>query len=466
VAWGGLFKEYAELSAKLGNPIKAMHELRARHAESGAFYRDAPQYLGGRDAIEKYANLASAVARSFSGLTRMATQMNDMHAAKTAELWTDAMKARDLNKMELGNSRAALEQMGFDPETVGRMLMGEASKAEYTDVVRRMAAFTQGSGLRAERSEALNRRWFNTLFPFQSYARNKFAQEQIAREHMVDAYQTREKLRGKPGEEAAKDALYASARLYGRFWAGGLAAGSAALSARALVYLGFAGLFGLWNRWEDDPVGAAREMVEQNFMGGLLGETIKGLDPTSARTFSESIVRTVEPLSIGTDIMSAFGATDSYRDLGPVDRAKKLFMREVPFSRVIANHAMRDITMEAALDHYYKWRAKYAPLGRGQAGKDPTGVSEEFRTHMRKASNALRKDDREGMKVALRKALRLKGGQSVAQSLLGKRIMSGPSWSVLDPASRQHLQDYMGPEFMGELQQYDAILEAFADAVR
>jgi hypothetical protein len=471
-AWKDVFSEYGDLAKKVG-PLKAMHAMRSRYAETGAFRRDAPQYLGGHDKLEKVSNLAAGLARMLSGQTRMANQMNDLHAAKAAELWVEDMQRVDpvtgekgLTPHDLGLARQALDVMGFESEVVGRMLSGEASQAEYADVVRRMPAFTQGSGSKAEHSELLNRRWFNNLFPFQSYARNKLQQHSLTLGRMVEAYKTKKAAEGKPGEAAATGEFYSAVELYGRFLAGGMASGTLALSARAFVYLGLAGLFGLFDRWQDDPIGAIREVNQQWIAGGLLNSIIESADPASSRTFGESLTRAIEPFSIGSDIMSAYGATDSYRDLGPLDRAKKLFMREVPFSRIIANHAMRDVTMEASLDHYYKWRAKYAPLGRGSAGKDPTGVSEEFRVHMRKASSALRRGDREGMKVALRKALRLKGGQSVAQSLLGKRIMSGPSWSVLDPASRQHLQDYMGPEFMGELQQYDAILEAFADAVR
>lgn len=412
-------------------------------ANRGALTRDTLDWFYNKSDVPETLNRYTLNTTGY--VNQMVNEFNEKLMARLADGWAGLLKKGDGGAID----RFRLKVLEFRPDQIDEIMSGKASPKVYNDVIGRAVEWAQGSTSQAaERSRAGGSRLWNLVT-----IADRFAQMNINRN--FDAW-------AKAGKALADGNASWKDRLAGVAFAADLTAGQTAAAAltlalRATVVGGGAVLA---DKAFGSPAGLQDYLLDA-MSYALLGGPVQAVVQTAAsddRSVAESLTGGLLPVSTIQSMKDMFIGEGRYEEMTALESAGEFLRSGTPIAPAVANIAASvgiaqdDPELDASISAYWKWRSKYAKTGRMEGQEaDTTG----FRAAMRKAVNAMR--DGEDPSEAINAALAAKGGKTVRQSLQGKRLLKG-----LKPEQLAELREYLGERTMTKLEQYDALLDAWA----
>lgn len=412
-------------------------------ANRGAITRDVMDWFYNKSDVPETLN--RYVINTTGAVNQFVNEFNEKLMARLADSWTTQLKNGEGGAID----RFRLKVLEFRPDQIDEIMSGKASKQTYDAVIGRATEWAQGSTSQAaERSRAGGSRLWNLVT-----IADRFAQMNVNRN--FDAW-------AKAGKALADGNASWKDRLAGVAFAADLTVGQTAAAAmtlamRAMVVGGGAVLA---DKAFGSPAGLSDYLLDA-MRYALLGGPIQSVVETATsddRSVAESLTGGLLPVSTIQSLKDAFTGEGRYEGMTPLERTGEFLRSGTPIAPAVANIAAAvgiaedDPELDASISAYWKWRSKYAPSGHMQGLEaDTTG----FRAAMRKAVNAMR--DGEDPAEAIGAAIAAKGGKTVRQSLQGKRLLKG-----LKPEQLAELREYLGERTTTKLEQYDALLDAWA----
>jgi hypothetical protein len=398
---------------------------------------------------------------------RFLNELNEAHAAATADVVMDMAKAGKLKGWQAGRIKLVAESMGFGPGDAKKIVDGTAGDPLYNAFRRRAAAFLSGGNrVGAEGSQFQARRSLNELLPFQSYG--------IKQVNQMNQYATRFAEAVKAGDK--RKAMQAAA-LFGRFATGTTVQGA----AQGLFYAMLAGALGLaiWkSEAEDEPA----EFVMESFLNGLAGPF--GMIYRFATGSSpKGPLSALFPVSLFHEAQDIFNGDGQYRDQKPMERAQTFATKRVGGGRILWSilgpwaMGQQYTDMATAERAYYRW--KNEEIGRQSFSSDIKDVDQQakndsFRMAMRKSFDAMKQGKpTDEVITELRKALDVKDDKAIKASLRTRRLiiplLPDKNDTQDDLARKQKqldsLKKRIGQKAFDVLVQRERILEAWIDAI-
>lgn len=385
------------------------------------------------------------VLNTGGAVNQFVNEFNEKMVARLADGWAGQLKRGEGGAID----RFRLKVLEFRPDQIDAIMTGKASKQTYTDLAGRAVEWAQGSTSQAaERSRAGGSRIWNRIT-----IADRFAQMNINRN--FDAW-------AKAGKALADGNASWKDRLAGVAFAADLTVGQTAAAAMTLalksIVIGGAAVF--VDKAFGSPAGLADYLTDAMHYA-LLGGPVQAVVEASTsddESVAESLTGGLLPLSTIQNLKNTFMGTGQYEGLTPLERSAQFLRSGTPVAPAIANIvaivgiAEDDPELDASISTFWKWRSKYAATGHMEGQEaDTTG----FRAAMRKAVNAMR--DGEDPSAAIGEAMGAKGGKTVRASLQGKRLLK-----TLKPEQLAELREYVGDRTMTKLEQYDALLDAWA----
>jgi hypothetical protein len=404
-----------------------------------------------RDMMDWYYNRSNRtetvnryVLNTTGAINQAVNEFNEKLAARLADTWSKQLKASEGSSVD----RFRLKVLDFRPDEIKSIMDGKASDKVYSEVAARAVEWAQGSTSQgAERSRAGNSRLWN----FATIA-DRFAQMNVNRN--FDAWAKAAKALAEPGASWAD--RVAGVRFAADLTAGQTAAASLTLAARAML-VGAGGVLAdkVTNGALSDFLLDAAKM---SLLGGPVQSVANSMDRDEESWVADSIAHTLLPLSTLQSVSNFLTGSGKFEGMTTLEGAAELLRSNTPAAKAVANVlavtgiAKDDPNLDAAISAFYDWKGRHAPGPQVSGGSPETS---EFRVAMRKAAKAMQDGVDPG--PAVHAALKAKDGKAVRASLLAKRLIKD-----LKPEQQKNLRSYLGARTMMRLEQYDALLEAWA----
>lgn len=443
-----------------GNPlklIKAGFDASFLNHNSGAVLDDLAQRgVFTRDVMDWYYNksdlpetLNRYTLNTTGALNQFVNEFNERVVARMADMWAESLKAGKGGSID----KFRLRILDFNNDEITQILKGSAPKSLYNAVTTRAVEWAQAStSLPAERSRAAGSRWWNMVT-----IADRFSQMNLNRN--FNTWAKMFKVIG-DGNSSWKDRAGAVAFTLD-LTASQTLAGATTLILRAVATGGAAVLA---DKAFGSPLGM-QDLLMDAAAYALLGAPEQAVlqiaDDTSRNSVMDSLAGPILPASFTQDLVDMMKDQGRYRDMSWTEKAAKFLRSANPAAPVAANIiGVLGITeshteMDAAMREYWNWRRKYAPTSQTSPVADDTG----FRSNMRRAAQAIRNGEQPNEYI--REAMRVKEDRYIAASLRARRLLHG-----LKPAEYRKLREYVGENTMAKLEQYDAMLEAWASAIK
>jgi chaperonin cofactor prefoldin len=343
-----------------------------------------------------------------------------------------------------------LRAMGFDSDTALAMYRGEYD-GDYNQITRRAPAFLTGGNLTgAESSRAAHSRIFKRLWAFQMYPQMKM-RSFIG---LIKAWQAASEANAPAGAKRA--ALTKTTK----YLAGTTASGGISYLLLALATGGMEGLKQALGEAQDDPVDFMVDSFAYSMLGGPIGQLWRIMSEDS-NSIGEDAIRSTFPGFLTLELVDAAKGTGSYRNHEPMERGTKLIKRLFPINRFGATLAATVGIGEEAhklnvdMRAYYRWaRDKDVVKGRF------IGETTDFGIQMRKATEAMKKGEDPTPFILAAIQTDGKTPNAIKQSLRSRRLLS-----KLKPDQLESLRQRVGNDAYTRLRNYDALLEAWANAL-
>lgn len=381
-------------------------------------------------------------------------ELNELHAAVAGMVLAGDLKKGRGRSLD----RVRLELLDFSKPEIESLMKGTASDELYQAVASRFAGWTQGSTeTEAEMSRKANSRLASTLIAFDRYG--QFTMDRVGRVNrtLFDAL--------KHARTDPKRAM-AAAAVAAQFYFGHAAAGAGAM---LLVALAVGGPTALWLKLteaKDDPAAFVAEAAKYALLSGpadaafrmFAGENESAWDPA---------VRMMLPLSAINELRLMFTEQGRYRDQSLDERVLTFLRSSVPITKAVKTTAImlgldeRDQARDVAIREYWKFRVR--KLGKPAVGDAKEEEHIAMRRAIRRATEAMKQGDDPAPHIidALGGG---KDSESIAASLRGKMLlpdlMKGGDLALVD-----ELRAKIGDEMFDRLTTWDALLDAWADAV-
>lgn len=387
------------------------------------------------------------------------------------------MKPFDLFRRVFNVDMTALRTLGFTREEAMRIRKGDMSMKEFQRAVQNASAAITG-GRRPSVHDSLfgKNPWSRFLFFFTDYARTRLRQGAKVGKSWWDAKEIVESNQYTKAEKL--DALRNAAMTTGRFLGFSTLQGFSYMFAIAALKGGpgdektgaWPGVDILFNEIGDAPF---KHLLLANFYSGILGPFASLGYLYGTQDPIRDTIRITGPGSVAVEVYEFSAGTGLYREKTPLERAATLLQKRMPLGPLATTWGAaiglgsKNAALEAAWSA--RWRYMYSEdlIKEGYMGSRGQRADEahlQFRKKMRAAEDALRAEDYERASRLLADAAGYKPGspgRSVASSLLFKRAL----WNFneeLSPEQKEGLRKRIGDRAYLMLEQYDAILEAWA----
>ena len=476
--WVGLWNLYGGKERRAATRV-ALEELGA----IGLWVRNMswnPQRPG-----ESFSRIAAeapvAVVRAF-------WRSQEKLAAAVALAKVERMQAGEGTEGDIADARVML---GLNAREAEAMARGEGSDGQYLSLVRRAGAFTTNSPMtRGEISRLEHSRFFRAAFAFTRYAMMKVRwlgqygpvvmedvralQDAASRRSRENTPETRREF-----QKAWRRSAASSGKVL-RMLTGTTAAGVAQYFLMALVTGGRLGVEDTWEEFAEEPMRFLRDSFTYTMFAGPLGAILRTTQDQS-RAWYESVVRVTWPGALAVELTDFTRGAGRYSNRSLTEKLGRFAERFLPINRAVSqgmaalgyDKGARD--METAIRSYWRHMRRIDPPGRFEAARgsivedveEAQKAHDEFRTHMRRASETIRRG--RDPSEHIRKALGVEGKDrsSVAQSIRARRLLSGP----LDPESAQYrpsvreaLEARVSDRTMELLQLHDQLLDHWSSA--
>jgi hypothetical protein len=411
-------------------------------------------------------------------------------SAELGRVKAERMAAGKGTKGDIADARVMLNVSLPEART---MAEGKGTPEQYLALARRAGAFTTNSPMaRAEVSRIEHSRLFKTAFAFTRYAMMKVrwlgqygpvVVEDV--KHLHEARQARDANPDPDTERAYREAwgdAAASSGKVARMLTGTTAAGTAQYFLMALVTGGMLGVKDAWDDFAEEPLRFLRDSFLYTMFAGPFGSIIR-LTRNQSRVWYESVLQVTWPGALAIELSDFMTGSGRYRDRGPEEKLAAFVDRFLPINRAVAQglaalgYGSDAKKMNTALRSYWKHVRRINPQGRYAASSGESIIPDvakeqkihaEFRVHMRRATEAIRKgqDPQEHIDRALQ--LEGKDAPSVAASIRGRRVLTGamdPESTSYVPSVREALERRVSKETMELLQLHDQLLDTWARSV-
>lgn len=394
------------------------------------------------------------VSRGFG--EQLLNELQEASAAATADVVTNRIRAGTLDSWERSMLPQTFRIMGFTEGQAAAMMRGDQV---LLDMFRRRAAsfLTSGNKAIAEGSRLGANRLFNSIFRFQSYPMMK--SNQLVKTFANVYRNWKAVAEGTGSKKAAVDA----SRLFGRFILGNLAQG---MMTTAITTLFYDGVFAAKIKGQealDEPGNLSIESF-LSAMSGPLYLVWRGAKYGGLGGLGEQAGRMFFPYQVVRELLDAWSASGSYRDLDWQDRAGKFAQMKIPGSRAIAQGMAifglhdRNYDLDAAIRAYHRWSMEKF----GKGGAPPEYKEDEgkrFRLHAKKAVEAAKRDDWDKYAENLWVALEERGKKGVRASFNARKILRHPTGRKLSYDELTELENHIGRKALVKLMGYDAMLD-------
>lgn len=462
--------------------VMAGTRLLTRGDEGVVSYRRETMRLGARtvdvaDWLINPARASESVARIagnlFNAPLRAVNEFNEFFAAVQGIQMATDLKAGNGTLFDRQRLRHFLQ---FNAADVDAMIEGTASDELYGAVITRMAEATQGTtSLPAQRSFIGNSRIAKDAVAFDSYA-----QLTVDRTFRV--------LRGLEEEiiVAAKQGrltkeLGAQAVLTGEYFGGVAVQGSLALFVGAMVVDGLSGVREKKRDIEDDFHSFAVDALKNALISGqadvavqaIFGNTIPDenlKDVRGARNAVHRLADSIFPISVFGDMADASMQLGSYAGTNGIIDAMSLFgQRNIALLPAMSQWAGimgmsgKDAEMDLARRRFWGWMRQHTPSSRTEI-LTAEKISLRFRNSMHEAGRLIRdgKPPDEIIEV-ISQAVQAGTFSTPAQSLRGQKLIPK---LPLKGGIRARFFNEFSPELRAKILQHDALLEAWAEALK
>jgi hypothetical protein len=450
-------RNYLEGMVKLA---KNGEQLYAELEKNGAVNRVIYDWSTDPNAITR--SLFRQAGNALSGMSfqTVLNEFQEMAAATTARVVNERIIKGQLSNWEKRMLPQTFKAMGFN-EAETQKLMAGTDSALSDQFERKAASFlTSGNKSMAEGSPLGANRLFNSVFRFQSYPMMKMNQFRKVAGAAYDAFfkkgTTEEKLR--------------SAEQLAYFIGGNVLQGALTTAIVTMVYKG---LFGAQVALQDEARNEPFQFLLDSFiatMGGPFYLVYRGVRDGNGGGMGEQFARSVFPYAIGREIYDMSKGLGAYRDRDLGERIGKFIEKKVPATRAIRSGmalfglSQEDAKLQASMEAFYRWQND--EFKDDVKGSPPIiEDNKEFRKHMRRAVEALKRGDREKYAEEVLEGLSIKGKKAkhIADSFRGRKILRSPGGKELNLDQMQRLRDRIGDRAADRLRYWDMMLEAAAD---
>ncbi len=417
-------------------------------ANRGAMTRDILDWYYNKSDLPETFNRYTM--NSTGAVNRSINEFNERLAARLADQWTQALKAGKGGAID----KFRLKVLDFKPGEIDAMMAGKAPKSLYNAALGRAVEWAQGSTSQAaERSRAGGSRLWNLVT-----IADRFSQMNLNRN--FDAWAKAGRVLA-DGNSSWKDRL-AGVAFAADLTAGQTAAAALTLMMRAMV-VGGAGA--LADKAFGSPLGLQDYLLDSMkyaLLGGPMQAVVQGSE--RSQPIGQSLAESLLPVSTIQDMTDMLAGNGKYEGMNAMESVAQFLKSGTPITPAIANIAAvtglgsGNPKLDAGIREFWKWRQKYAPVGKATAANDGEDSMHAFHAAMRKAATAIRDGVYPG--EAINEALQIKDPKTIASSLRGHKLLKG-----LKPEQVQTATEYLGPETMSQLYQYDDLIENWAAAV-
>lgn len=349
----------------------------------------------------------------------------------------------------------AVKTMGFSEEQAtelvngGKDRTGDLTDLEKQFIQRAVPFLTSANAARLERSKFGNSRVFTNLFAFNSYGMMK-----------ANAFREVAGAVHRGWHDPAQRVQ--AAKLLGKFMLGTTAQGTATYFLMALMYGGKEGWDIAEEELADRPVTFLRDSFLFSTFAGIFGQIARFA--TSNQEPEEAIARLAFPTSVFLDGYDFFNGRGPYTNQDALEKANTFLTQRIPGGRLV-NTAIatiglsdKNVELEAAQRAYWRWAAE---TGVGKRIKDLTQEQDvlEFKKHMRRAMEAMKRG--QSPSKHLNAATAFKGRKGTSASIQARRMLNRLSYE-----QQQDLRKRIGDSAFRRLQQWDAVLDGWAHAMR
>jgi hypothetical protein len=414
-------------------------------------------------ALESVTRLAKNIGQTVFLSKFVNENINELVNAHAALVMAKDLKA---GKGTLGD-RMRLEFMRFSPEETNALMDGSASKEQYQALIQRVTETGQATtSVPAERSRAANNRTWSFWVAFDSYAQKTMDRTRRLVHQARDAHV---KALEEPTRQNLTRAAISEKNL--ALWVGGAAtAGAFSTLLRALVKDGIIGAASKIDEADEDWGTFWLESAQYALFSGMadMAFRVRGSDrPT--KEIGKS-VENLMPIRLVGEIHDVIKGKGAYAEYEGIEKFEKVLERNITAFRPIRSWAAvmglgeRDRELEVAISRYWQWQRKNVGIPDVEPGEptDPGPSAQntkEFRTAMRKATNAIRSGESQERVASLLKQAVGKGNPSA--SLYGRRLLNDVPKDM-----RDKFVDDMEPKLLAKLQAYDALLTEWAKAIK
>lgn len=392
---------------------------------------------------------------------RWLNELTEAHAAATVDVVTELAKAKRLGSWKQAEIEQVARAMGFGEKNAKEIANGTATPALYEGFQRTAASFmTGGNRIGIDSSPMQLSRTATELLPFQSYGVKQVNQMRTYLNNFKRA------VTEKKWKQAA-----AAATLFGRFATGTTIQGS----AQALFYAMLGGALGL-SIFKSETSDEPKTFIAESFLNGLAGPFAMIYRFASGQS-PKGIASALFPVSLAGEVADFVSGAGIYRDQGPLDRLATFGTRRVGGGRilysVLAPYAISSDAknLDTATRAFYRWRSD--EIGRFTVTNDPAGSEEqkmtaEFRQAMRKATDAMARNDFKAADKELDDALLAKSKDptvekpktALAASLRGRKLLKNLTDKQLESCKRR-----IGEQAFKLIVHHDAVLEDWAKSI-
>jgi len=371
-----------------------------------------------------------------------------------------------------GMDRARLELLQFTPSQIETVMAGNPTAETqplFDAVGRRLVSYSQGStSMPAELSRLGNSAKYRRLVAFDRYA--QFTADRMFRQMraIVDA---------KSPAQAGKHAA-----LFGQSVVGHTIAGSGAVLLGSLLKDGIVGLEDVVRdatRGDDD-----REKLQSfatfladagqyALMGGAADTVHRASEQGTSADFSKTLISGTIPGRYTNDFVDWYNGQGRYKNKSGVDNALAFAERNLPIWPVVGQAVSeiglgkKDIRREVAIRRAWQFIRENEGVGSAGAPSDPIdkeglAKAQAFGVAMKRIETALRSGDMAAvpkLRDAVIKDARASGKDARA-SIYGKRIIP-----QINTANRAAARKWMGEDNWKALENYDALITAYAQTL-
>jgi hypothetical protein len=402
-----------------------------------------------------------SLSRQASNLIRkmfaeqISNEFQEFTGAAAARVIANEIREGRLPEGDRQNVIATMRAMGIAYDDAIAAVVGKNEPVVRQFETRAAEFLYGGNRALAESSPLGASRAFTQLFKWHSYPMTKVRQVRSLVNNLIESVERKDSAQ-----------IYANALLLGKHIGGTVMAGAITTGIMALINEGLHGV-GIKAREAQDDFPEFLWDTYSMAMGGPVQIASRIVtEAGDVNSWITELLNASAPVGVANDLSRAVLGIGPYEGLGTVERIGKFLESKVSMSRAIKRGmasfglAHSQPELEADIRAFKRWqRDKFGYIKFESHILDDYNHS-KFRSHMKKAVEALKTGDQDGYSSAINKALEIESTRKVKRSLRGRKILRRPDGGALSQDDYEDLERRIGSEGIRRIENFDSMLNS------